>query len=1078
MLFPPKYLSHILENFSVKDIPGYTGRREAIARWIRSIENGTVRGSTETELQRDFLVTIFAEALGYTTKAGADLWTLDAEFRTKADATHADGYLGFFSPTGKDVRAVIELKDARANLDAKQKGRKDNRSPVEQAFAYAHKSGGSCRWVIVSNFLEIRLYHAGDSTRFQTWNIEDLSEEPNLREFLAILDADRLLSRTGTAPTEEAWQDRRDAEEAVTDAFYREFSSLRTRLFQHLVEHHPQIPELDLFAASQKLLDRLVFIFFCEDTRLLPYKTVADVVDQADSSFSPEDGQVWRQLRGLFRSIDVGNERRKINAFNGGLFAVDPILDEAITVGDATLRELLRLESFDFESELDVNILGHIFEQSISDIEETKAKILGEDFDEKKGKRKKDGVYYTPPFITRYIVDQAIGAVLDDWRSELGFDKLPELTEEDYGTVRETKGRHKGNAAVERHRTYLTAFRKRLTTLRVLDPACGSGAFLVAAFDRLLTEIETTNELIAAISLGQTTTFDLQREILRNNLYGVDINPESVEITKLSLWLKTADRSSELTVLDDRIRVGNSIVDDPEAEGKNPFDWKEAFPEIFGPEGPGGFDVVVGNPPYVRQELLGDLKPWLEKNYEVYAGTADLFVYFFERGVELLRQGGVFSIVVANKWMRANYGKPLREWMAKTRIEEIVDFGDLPVFQGITTYPCIVTLRKGEPTELFRAAEIPSLEFTDLAEHVTEHTIDVRSESLDPNGWTLVNAETQDLLDRLRRENVPLGEYVEGKIYYGIKTGLNDAFVINRETRERLIAEDPKSVDVIKPFLAGRDIKRYMPVEAETWLILFPNGWTYRESESSDEEEAWRWIQHRYPAIARHLADFEERARKRYDQGEFWWELRACDYYEEFEKPKILYAEIATRGQFILDQKSSYGDTTAFLLGTDSKYLLAVMNSSLWTMMFSNISSEIRGGYFRWKRQYMEQLPIHPIDESSPREVQLRDEIESRVGRMLAINAEAESLRKKFLKLLLGTWPIETLSQKLENWYELEWGDFLKELKKKKVKMSVAEQSEWVEHFEAERAKIRTLHEERGRVDGEIDGRVGELYGV
>ena len=960
MLFPPKYLSHILENFSSRDVPGYSVRREAIARWIRSIENGTVRGSTETELQPEFLTTVFAEALGYTRKAGADLWTLDAEFKTQADTTHADGYLGFFSPTEKDVRVVVELKDARTNLDAKQKGRKDNRSPVEQGFAYAHKSGGSCRWVIISNFLEVRLYHAGDSTRYQSWSIEDLAESSKLLEFLAILDADRLLSQTGFSPTEEAWQDRRDAEEKVTGDFYREFSRLRIRIFEHLVEAHPEIPELDLFAASQKLLDRLVFIFFCEDTRLLPYKTVADVVEQADSSFAPEEGQIWRQLRGLFRSIDLGNERRKINAFNGGLFAVDPVLDEAVILSDAILRELLKLEGFDFESELDVNILGHIFEQSISDIEETKAKILGEVFDEKKGKRKKDGVYYTPPFITRYIVDRAIGAVLDDWQRELGFESLSELTTEDYASVRETKGRHKGNAAVERYRTYLTAYRKRLTTIRVLDPACGSGAFLVAAFDRLLAEIETTNEQIAAISLGQTTTFDLQREILRNNLYGVDINPESVEITKLSLWLKTADRSSELTVLDDRIRVGNSIVDDPEAEGKNPFNWKEAFPEIFGPDGPGGFDVVVGNPPYVRQELLGDLKSWLERNYEVYAGTADLFVYFFERGMNLLRKGGVFSIIVANKWMRANYGKPLREWMASTRIEEIVDFGDLPVFQGITTYPCIVTLRRAEPAELFHAAEIPSLEFTDLAEHVAEHL---------------------------------------------------------EQFKERLM---PK-----------------------------PKGWSGR-----------RWPGRKGGAYE-------------------WYEIQdTVAYYEEFEKPKIIVPAIVRSASYSCDDEAHYSNDKTSILPTGSRYLLAVLNSSVVDTYLKHIASTKAGGYFEYKPMYLEQLPIHPIDDFSPRELQLRDEIEFRVDRMLELNTETEAIRTKFLKLLVGTWPMEKLSKKLQDWHELEWGDFLKELKKKKVKVSVSEQGEWLDYFEGEKGKLVELCIERARVDGEIDERVGELYGV
>ena len=172
----------------------------------------------------------------------------------------------------------------------------------------------------------------------------------------------------------------------------------------------------------------------------------------------------------------------------------------------------------------------------------------------------------------------------------------------------------------------------------------------------------------------------------------------------------------------------------------------------------------------------------------------------------------------------------------------------------------------------------------------------------------------------------------KGKIYYGIKTGLNEAFVIDGATRELLIAEDPKSAELIKPFLAGRDIKRYEQPRSDKYLILMPRGWTREKSGSA--KDALGWLKKSYPAIANHLLPFAQAAEKRCDKGEHWWELRACDYYPEFERQKLIYAEIAVKGQFTLDDNRSFSDTTTYIIGNDSKYLLGLLNSNLWSFLW------------------------------------------------------------------------------------------------------------------------------------------------
>jgi len=415
----------------------------------------------------------------------------------------------------------------------------------------------------------------------------------------------------------------------------------------------------------------------------------------------------------------------------------------------------------------------------------------------------------------------------------------------------------------------------------------------------------------------------------------------------------------------------------------NAFDWLAEFPAVMKA---GGFDVVIGNPPYVRQESLKEQKEYYQLHYAVYQGTADLYAYFIEKGISLLRPGGIFSYIVANKWMRANYGKPLRKFLLTKQIEEIVDFGDLPVFKTATTYPCIIRISNIKPTREFCISKVDTLDFPDLAGYVMEHRHPMDQHTLTDGGWTLGNKRTENLLKKLQSAGRPLEEYVMGQIFYGIKTGLNKAFVVDEQTKKKLIEEDPKSAEIIKPFVVGKDVKRYEDPDNQGKFLIFT-----RHGIS---------IKH-YPAIFNYLKQFKNELMPRPSDwvGENWdgrkpgayewYEVQdTIDYFAEFEKPKIMYPDIAPRGYFTLDVNGSYycGNTVYFLV-TDQKFLLGILNSKLITFYYSKVAALIRGGYLRFFTQDIAKLPIYTIDFDK-----LDDK--ARHDRMVALVTEMLELHK------------------------------------------------------------------------------------
>ena len=761
------------------------------------------------------------------------------------------------------------------------------------------------------------------------------------------------------------------------------------------------------------------------------------------------------------------------------------------------------------------------------------ASVLGLIFEKINGYR--DGSYFTPGFITMYMARETIRrAVVQKFNESLN------LKCNDFGELKEDFFEEMKSGAKSRE-----DFRKKanqiVNSLRICDPAVGSGHFLVSALNeliaikselRILTDragqplsgytVEIANDELIVTSPDdelfeyhpgnkesqrvQETLFHEKQTLIENCLFGVDINPNSVKICRLRLWielLKNAyyisdsmtqshaitntdmkltqshaitktERLETLPNIDINIKTGNSLIsrypldadikkalknsrwnidsyrvavqtyreaknkeqkhdllrlietikNDFESEialndkrllqlnklrgelfdltnqsqlfaktkteltvweigvkkktttiknleteleeiknnkiYENAFEWRFEFPEVLNNDGDFvGFDVVIGNPPYIRQEELSAIKPVLQNQFKTFAGTADLYVYFVERGIQILRNKGNFIFILPNKWMRAGYGKPLRNWVGSYHIQKIVDFGDLPVFEEATTYPCIWHIEKqASKQKQFWATNIQTLDFSDnLQNYITHNSFLVNQQMLPESGWTLVDDSVQKLLEKIKSKGVPLGEYVNGKIFYGIKTGFNEAFVIVEETRERLIAEDPKSDEIIKPFLAGRDIKRYQQPVSDKYLIF-----TRRGIEIEN-----------YAAIKKHLLQFREKLEPKpndYKEDNWpgrkpgsykWYEIQdAVDYFNEFEKEKILWPGISEEiTSFAYDSRNYYGNDNNQMIISSEKYLLAILNSKISKLFLHSTCDFVRGGFARLKISYVTQIPIY-----------------------------------------------------------------------------------------------------------------------
>lgn len=375
-----------------------------------------------------------------------------------------------------------------------------------------------------------------------------------------------------------------------------------------------------------------------------------------------------------------------------------------------------------------------------------------------------------------------------------------------------------------------------------------------------------------------------------------------------------------------------------------------------------GFDIAIGNPPYVRQEDIKDQKPAFKDHYRCYTGTADLYVYFYERSIRLLKEGGILSFISSNKYFRSAYGEKLRRFLGEdTRVLQIIDFGDAPVFTAIA-YPCIVLIVKDHPAQNHARVLTwePGPPIEEFPAIFTSRSFAIAQKELTADGWRLESQVVLRLLDKLRKAGTPLGEYVKGRFYYGIKTGLNEAFVVDRTTRDRLIAEDKSSRDVLKPFLRGRDVKRWRVEFDGQYLIKIESSENKSHPWSGkSEKEAEKVFGKTYPAIYDRFKDLRDALKNRDDQGKYFWELRSCAYWQEFEQPKIVIPAIANSVEYAPDAEGYFtNDKTSICVTDEAPFLLGLLNSRLLWWWIQRTAASKQGGFYEFKPMYVSQLPI------------------------------------------------------------------------------------------------------------------------
>lgn len=511
-----------------------------------------IRNSKEEQFQEGFLRELFVKILGYTLNPSPN-FNLTTEYKNIKDSKKADGAI----IVGDAVKAVIELKGTNTM---------DLGKIEAQAFGYKNNQS-DCVYIITSNFEKLRFY-IDNAIEFIEFNLFKLSKSDFEILFLC-LAYDQVAKGIPKKVKDESLSQ----EDIITKKLYSDYSLFKRELHQNLVLQNPQFDALTLFRKSQKLLDRFLFLFFAEDRQLLPPNSVRLVLnDWKDLQERDVEVPLYDRFKKYFGYLNTGfkGKRYDVFAYNGGLFKPDETLDH-ITIDDEILfKHTLTLSEYDFASEVDVNILGHIFENSLNELDEIQARLDGREIDKTKTKRKKDGVFYTPKYITKYIVENTIGKLCMEKKAELQFN------EEDYTTDKKRQIKTK-QALLEKLKTY----QNWLLQLTICDPACGSGAFLNQALDFLITEHRYIDELQAKLLGVPMILSDVEKSILENNLFGVDLNEESVEIAKLSLWLRTAQPNRKLNDLSNNIKCGNSLIDDPEVAGEKAFNWHESFPQVF-----------------------------------------------------------------------------------------------------------------------------------------------------------------------------------------------------------------------------------------------------------------------------------------------------------------------------------------------------------------------------------------------------------------------------------------------------------------------------------------------------------------
>lgn len=965
-----------------------------------------IRNSKEEQYQGEFLIDLFVNVLGYT-KNPTPKFNLTTEYKNVKDSKKADGAIII----NDKVVGIIELKGTNTT---------DLSKIEDQAFGYKNNQP-DCKYIITSNFEKIRFYidNAIDHLEF---NLFTLSEE-DFKQLYLCLSFESLNSDIPKKIKDESLSQ----EDIITKRLYKDYSLFKRELFQNLTELNPDINQLELFKKSQKLIDRFLFLFFGEDRFLLPPNSVRLILsDWRDLLDRDEQIPLYDRFKKYFGYLNTGFEgkRYSVFAYNGGLFKPDEILDNITIDSELLYKHTFKLSEYDFGSEIDVNILGHIFENSLNEIDEIKAQLEGQEIDKSKTKRKKDGVFYTPKYITKYIVENTVGKLCEEKKAEIG------IVEEEY--IADKKRQQKTKLSLLQK---LDDYRNWLHQITIIDPACGSGAFLNEALNFLISEHKYIDELEAKLT-GSSIAFTYHSEsILENNLFGVDLNEESVEIAKLSLWLRTAEPNRKLNSLNKNIKCGNSLIDDPEIAGDKAFIWEKEFPQVFAK---GGFDVVIGNPPYVGTKQIDsiDRDYYWEKYSDLLFSEMDLYQIFMYKSIsELLKINGKMGFITPNSYFTNVSFRNLRYFIVENFvIKSIIDFPyRFYPFDDVNTETAIIIIDKKHDSENVTSFKVidknKQLVLGGMSD-VYRNEIKIRQVAINDKykGMIIINAN--NIVNKLIGcENV-FGDYLElhkGWMSVPSKVQLSATKYEKGIFSLEEIINDEELKKHANLFLEGRDIHRYYLDKVEKYVYI---------NDIDNKTKNWHF------------------------------------------SPKIILQRIVGQNKnkifatVDLDNRIIFPNANLVNLkkhDDNIKFYLAILNSNLISYFYNLYYGESNTNLTKLA---FESLPIPNLDFIDKSDfINLVDKLIS-----LIENLKLES--EKFQRALQREFSLESLSKKLQNWYELSFADFLKELSKAKVNLSLSQKAEWEDYFLAEQQKAVSIKSKIDQTDKEIDQMVYNLYGL
>ena len=968
-----------------------------------------IRVAKEEQYQEGFIKEIFGSVLGYSVYPESP-FNIETEKKNETNARKADGAI----LSGEKVVGVIELKDNKTkNLDAVK----------DQAFGYKnnHKD---CSYVISSNFHKLRFY-IDDATDYEEFDLYNLDKE-TFKRFYLYLRKEGLLDKNLPKLLR---QETKFHEEEISKKLYKDYSNFKRRFFENAVQNNPQHDKLELFKKSQKFLDRILFLLFAEDKGLVGTNSIVSIVEKwsgaDDDYYQPLYEMVNKYFGHLYRGYTYQKTGEVIPQFGGELFAPDELL-ESLKIDDEVLKnDLLILSKYDFNTDVDVNILGHIFEHSLNEVDDVEAELRGETLDKSKSKRKKDGVFYTPKYITKYIVDNTLGKLCTEKKIEHKLDE--DIAIFDYQKA-DGKLNEKGKELFERLNTY----KSWLLTLKVCDPACGSGAFLNQALSFFIEEHKFVDDLIAELTNSPLRLFDTDLQILENNIFGVDINEESIEIAKLSLWLRTAQSGRKLSDLSNNIKCGNSLIDDPAVAGDKAFIWQEEFPEVFEK---GGFDVVIGNPPYGAKLPKQDIKFIVNKysDFGISNGLSDTYFVFYALSLSILiSEGGVLGFITPNTWRLIDAASIFRQKILNTadfNVYSIIQHNE-QVFSDATVDCDTLLIQKKGKNNLTR------LLIKNKTEIVVEHTADQNHLRKQPFVNLYLSEIHYKLIEKIRQKSVLVGDLFE--IKNGVKPyekGKGKPPQTAEIMENKPFTSENKVDDSFSPLIGGSSFHRY--------TLLWNNDY---------------WIQY----------------------GEWLAAPRDPEIFRSKEKLIFRQTSDSIVSTFLGDGYIIRDNTHVVLKRNedqDLKFLLSQVNSKLIDWVYWTMNPEKGEAMAQVKAFHIGLLPYFDLQKSQQAMFIVK------VETMLQLNQEILARVRKFVSYIKSQFSNNKGLGKIEKWYEMHFSDFIKELNKL-VKTSNGntltkkDEFEWLELFEENKKKALDIKSQIDQTEKEIDRMVYELYGL